>query len=120
MMITLMNSLAVLLALALLFVFAWGAWRHTVEQILGDPLLADPTPAVKTKRYFTLVGKALWNIAVSLVILGAFLVEFMALMAETKSDEDETRWYDGSLWERDVTGAWYSHGADKDTPSPWN
>ena len=64
MIITLMNSLAVLLGLALLFAFVWGAWRHTLEQVLDDPLLADPTPAAKTKLYFTLVGKVLWNIVV--------------------------------------------------------
>jgi len=34
MIITLMNSLGVVLALVLLFAFVWGAWRHTVEQTL--------------------------------------------------------------------------------------
>jgi hypothetical protein len=79
MIITLMNSLAVLLPLALLFVFTWGAGRHTVEQTLGDPLLADPTHATKTKRYFTLVGKVLWNIVMLVIMVGRILLEFMLL-----------------------------------------
>ena len=102
MMITLMNSLAVLLALALLFAFVWGAWSHTVEQTLGDPLLADPTPATKTKRYFTLVGKVLWNI-VSADCYGGwrFCWNLYSYKGETKRDKHETKIdSNGNYWYR--------------------
>jgi TRAP-type C4-dicarboxylate transport system permease small subunit len=115
---TFMNAVAVLFVLVLLVVFVWGAWRHTVEQTLADPILADPSPHAKTKRYFRLLGKVLWNIAVPVVMVGAVLVEFMGLMAESKNDEDQTRWHGGCLWHRDITGAWYSYSADENTPEP--
>lgn len=38
------NAIAVLIAMAVLLAFVLGAWRHTVEQTLGDPLLVDPSP----------------------------------------------------------------------------
>lgn len=115
---TFMNAVAMLFALVVLFAFVWGAWRHTAEQTLGTPLLAEPSPNAKTKRYFRLLGKVLWNIAVPIVMVGAVLIEFMGLMVENKIDEDQTRWHGGCLWHRDITGAWYSHSADEDTPEP--
>jgi hypothetical protein len=60
----LFNAIAWLIVLVVLFTFALGAaWRHAVEQTLGDPLLVDPSTNAKAKRYFTLFGKVLWHIA---------------------------------------------------------
>jgi hypothetical protein len=116
---TLVNAVAMLFVLVLLVVFVQGAWRHTVEQTLGDPLLADPSPNAKTKRYFTLLGKVLWNIAVPIVMAGAVLVEFMGLMAESKNDEIETRTdSSGNYWYRPEGGRWYTHSADQDAIAP--
>jgi len=120
MMITFMNSLAVLLGLALLFAFVWGAWRHTLEQILDDPLLADPTPAAKTKLYFTLVGKVLWNIVVLVVMVGGIVLELLFAMGEEESDKLETRRdSNGCIWYRSG-GSWYSHSADAGNTGPWD
>ena len=113
----LINAVAVLFALVVLFAFVWGAWRHTVEQTLGDPLLADPSPNAKTKRYFMLLGKVLWNIAVPVVMVGAVLVEFMGLMAETKNDElvntgDDFRYkHEGERY--------YTHSTPGDSKASW-
>lgn len=115
----LINAIAVLFALVVLFAFVWGAWRHTVKQTLGDPLLVDPSLNTKTKRYFTLLGKVLWNIAVPIVMVGAVLVEFMGLMAESKNDEIETRTdSSGNYWYRPEGGRWYTHSADQDAIAP--
>jgi hypothetical protein len=113
----LINAVAVLFTLVVLFAFVWGAWRHTVEQALGDPLLADPSPNANQTKFHA-DGKVLWNIAVPVVMVGAVLVEFMGLIVENKIDEDQTRRHGGCLWYRDITGAWYSHSADEDTPEP--
>ncbi|NOU21839.1 MAG: hypothetical protein HOO93_08615 [Methyloglobulus sp.] len=113
----LINAVAMLFVLVLLVVFVQGAWRHTVEQTLGDPILADPSSHAKTKRYFTLLGKVLWNIAVPVVMVGAVLVEFMGLMAETKNDElvntgDDFRYkHEGERY--------YTHSTPGDSKAFW-
>jgi hypothetical protein len=115
----LINAVEVLFVLALLIVFVQGAWRHTVEQTLGDPLLTDSSPKAKTKQYFMLLCKVLWNIAVPIVMVGAVLVEFMGLMAESKNDEIETRTdSSGNYWYRPEGGRWYTHSADQDAIAP--
>ncbi len=86
----LLKAIEWLIVLAVLFTFVLGAWRHTVEQTLGDPLLDGPSPNAKAKRYFTLFGKVIWNITGLVVMVGAVLVEFMGLVAENTSFESET------------------------------
>ena len=111
------NAIAVLIAMAVLLAFVLGAWRHTAEQTLGDPLLVDSSPKEKAKQYTALLGKVLWNIAVPVVMVGGIILEFMGMMAEGEDDK-ETVLNNGSLWERDVTGVWYSFGAEEDSTRP--
>lgn len=120
MIITLMNLLAVLLPLTLLFAFVWGAWRHTVEQTLGYSHLTDLSSGTKIKRYFTLLGKVLWNIAVLIVMVGGIVLELLFAMGEEESDKLETRRdSNGCIWYRSG-GSWYSHSADAGNTGPWD
>lgn len=50
-MISVINVIVVLFAVVLLFVFARGAWFHTVEQTLeADPALSGQSSGAKTKK----------------------------------------------------------------------
>ena len=46
----------------------------------------------------------------------------LALFALGSDDEDkekaEGRWHDGSFWQRDTCGVWYSHDANDDSSPP--
>jgi hypothetical protein len=106
-----------IIVLVVLLAFVIGAWRHTVEQTLGDPLLVDSSHKAKATRYATLFGKVLWNIAVPVVMVGGILLKFICMMAEDKDDKELTV-NNGSIWERDVTGVWYSYGAEEDSIRP--
>jgi hypothetical protein len=77
MLVILFKAIEWLIVLAVLFAFVIGAWRHTVEQTLGDPLLVEQAPKAKTKRYFTLLGKVLWHIVVPVAIIARIILEFM-------------------------------------------
>jgi hypothetical protein len=76
MLVILFKAIEWLVVLVVLFSFVIGAWRHTVAQTLGDPLLVDPSPKAKAKRYAALFGKVLWNIAVPVVMVGGILLKF--------------------------------------------
>ena len=117
MLVILFKAIEWLIVLVVLFTFVIGACRHIVEQTLGDLLLVDPSPKAKAKRYAALFGKVLWNIAVPVVMVGGIILEFMGMMAEGEDDK-ETVLNNGSLWERDVTGVWYSFGAEEDSTRP--
>jgi hypothetical protein len=119
MMITLMNSLGVVLALALLFAFVWGAWRHTVEQTLGCSHLTDLSSGTKVKRYFTLLGKVLWNIAVLIVMVGAILLKFISLKGNDDGKQETKIDSNGNYWYRNKGGSWYTFSPDEDASEPW-
>lgn len=116
------NAIAVLIAMAVLLAFVLGAWRHTVEQTLGDPLLVDPSPNAKAKRYFTLFVKVLWNIAVPVVMVAGIFLESISSMdsEDGKSGNDDFLIHDDSFWTRDATGVWVSPSKDEDAPAPWS
>lgn len=115
---TFMNAVAVLFVLVLLVVFVQGVWRHTVEQTLDDTILADPSPHAKTKRYFRLLGKVLWNVAVPIVMVGAVLIEFMGLMAEAKNDEPGINTSDDFRYKHDGE-RYYTHSTPGDSKASW-
>jgi hypothetical protein len=69
--------------LVVLAAFIIGAWRHTVAETLGDPLLVDPSPNAKAKGYLRLAGKVLWHILVPVAMIGGILLKFGALAYAT-------------------------------------
>jgi hypothetical protein len=104
----LFNAIEWLIVLVVLFAFVIGAWRHTVEQTLGDPLLVDPAPNAKAKRYFTLLGKALWHIAMPTFMVARIILEFMGGAAandETPTSSDA----DGDYLYKHSGDSYYSH-----------
>lgn len=86
----LFNAIEWLVVLAVLFAFVIGAWRHAVEQTLGDPLSVDPALNAKAKRYFTLFGKVLWHIAGLVVMVGGILLEIAAIWAANNETQTGT------------------------------
>ncbi len=112
----LFNAIEWLIVLAVLFTFVLGAWRHIVEQTMGDPLLDGSSPNAKAKRYFTLFGKVLWNIAGLVVMVGGILLKFMAIGA---ANIDETQaGADGDYWYRHEGERYYSRSRG-DGGSTW-
>ena len=122
MLVILFKAIEWLIVLVVLFAFVIGAWRHIVEKTLGDPLLVNPSPKAKAKRYAALLGKVLWNIAVPVVMVGGILLECISSMdpEDGKSGNDDFLIHDDSFWTRDATGVWVSPSSDEDAPAPWS
>ena len=113
--ITTIEWIVVLLVLA---AFIIGAWRHTVAESLGDPLLVDPSPNAKAKRYLRLAGKVLWHILVPACMVARIYLEYAADCAEnvggthsTSSDGDFRYKHEGETYYTHSTGdssnSWY-------------
>jgi len=102
--------------------FIIGAWRHTVAETLGDPLLVDPSPNAKAKRYLRLAGKVLWHILVPVAMVGGIFLKLILSMdfKDAKSNKDDFLIQDDSIWTRDSTGVWASPSADGDSSAPWS
>jgi len=92
MLVILFKAIEWLIVLVVLFAFVIGAWRHIVEKTLGDPLLVNPSPKAKAKRYAALFGKVLWNIVVPTAMVARIFLEFGAgwttNTSETQSGTD--------------------------------
>jgi len=106
-----------IVVLVVLAAFIIGAWRHTVAESLGDPLLVDPSPNAKAKRYLRLAGKVLWHILVPAGIVARIILEFVGEAAandETPAATDT----DGDYWYRNKGEVYYTRNSG-DGGSTW-
>jgi len=118
MLVILFKAIEWLVVLVVLFAFVIGAWRHIVAETLGDPLLVDPAPNAKAKRYLRLLGKVLWNIVVPTAMVARIYLEYATDCAEnvggthsTSTDSDFRYKHEGETYFTHSTGdrsnSWY-------------
>jgi len=79
-----------IVVLVVLAAFIIGAWRHTVAETLGDPLLVDPSPNAKAKRYLRLAGKVLWHILVPTFMVARIYLQIAAVWAANNEPKSST------------------------------
>lgn len=101
-----------IIVLVVLAAFVIGAWRQLVAETLGDPLLVDPSPNAKAKRYLRLAGKVLWHILVPAFIVARIILEFVGDGKRTSSSGDDFRYkHKGETYNTHSTGdssnSWY-------------
>ena len=120
MMITLMNSLGVVLALALLFAFVWGAWRHTVEQTLGCSHLTDLSSGTKIKTVFYPARQSAVEYCSADCYGGCDSVGIYILKWGTMMESKKPKLIsNGNYWYRTKGGNWYTFSPDEDASEPW-
>ena len=81
--------------------------------------MTDLSSGTKIKRYFTLLGKVLWNIAVLIVMVGAILLEFISLKGNDDGKQETKIDSNGNYWYRTKGGSWYTFSPDEDASEPW-
>jgi hypothetical protein len=101
-----------IVVLVVLAAFIIGAWRYTVAETLGDPLLVDPSPNAKAKGYLRLAGKLLWHILVPAFMVARIILEFVGEGKRTPSSGDDFRYkHKGETYYTHSTGdssnSWY-------------
>jgi hypothetical protein len=105
-----------IVVLVVLAAFIIGAWRHTVTETLGDPLLVDPSPNAKAKGLLRLAGKVLWHILVPAFMVARIFIEFIA-MGGASRDEIQSG-ADGDYWYRNKGETYYTRNSG-DGGSTW-